>query len=92
MTPRQVMRYLELAPGVLATQNFRLAEIASLPWADRKTGSAILARWRALAGLVTGSRSGETPEAKQARWDAAWAKLRGVAGGKGFFRKGGPDA
>jgi hypothetical protein len=82
-TPRLTLGYLHHAAAVGAAEQLEAIELQSLPYlkvGDRRT---IVARLqRAAAG-----RGPETPEEerarKEARWDASWARLRGMFGGAG---------
>jgi hypothetical protein len=82
-SPRVTLAYLHHAAAVGAAEQLEAIELQSLPYlkgADRQT---IVARLQRAAS----GRGPETPDEerarKEARWDASWARLRGMFGRTG---------
>jgi hypothetical protein len=82
-TPRLTLGYLHHAHAVAAIEQLDAIELQSFPYlktGDRRTIFARLQRAAAGHGPETAE---DERTRKQARWDASWARLRGMFGAGG---------
>jgi hypothetical protein len=82
-TPRLTLGYLHHAYAVGAAEQLDAIELQSLPYLKARDRQMIVGRLQRAAS----GRGPELPEEerarKEARWDASWARLRGMFGRAG---------